>query len=127
MQSTALRISLLAIALFFTSAPLEAQSDESTRVRLSHPGVEVLKTDLQRILNLTDQVEQRQWQNIADFIDTFVYGVDYERPLHVEVLLGVDPISYMLMFPLDDGFQTFRDNIEGLGYELRRDSANKSL
>ncbi|MFZ9089130.1 MAG: hypothetical protein ACO3FE_03475 [Planctomycetaceae bacterium] len=72
MQSTALRISLLAIALFFTSAPLEAQSDESTRVRLSHPGVEVLKTDLQRILNLTDQVEQRQWQNIADFIDTFV-------------------------------------------------------
>ena len=127
MQSTALRISLLAIALFFTSAPLEAQSDESTRVRLSHPGVEVLKTDLQRILNLTEQVEQRQWQNIADFIDTFVYGVDYERPLHVEVLLGVDPISYMLMFPLDDGFQTFRDNIEGLGYELRRDSANKSL
>ncbi len=127
MHKTAIRIVVFTLVMSFAGESLRAQSAEDARVRLSHPGVDVLKADLQKILDLTDKTEQRQWQNMADFIDTFVYGVDYGNPLHVEILIGVDPISYLLMLPLEDGFQTFRENIEGLGYELRRDADDTSL
>lgn len=127
MLKSAIHIIVLTLVMGVAAESLRAQSAEDARVRLSHPGVDVLKADLQKILDLTDKAEQRQWQNMADFIDTFVYGVDYGNPLHVEILIGVDPISYLLMLPLEDGFQTFRENIEGLGYELRRDADESSL
>jgi hypothetical protein len=37
------------------------------------------------------------------------------------------PSGYLAALPLDGGFQTFRDNVEGLGYELKRDTKDTSL
>lgn len=87
----------------------------------------MLKKDLKSLLDLGTPAEQKQWSNIEDFIDTFVAGIDGSRPFQVQLLAGMTPSGYLTALPLDGGFQTFRDNVEGLGYELKRDAKDTSL
>ncbi len=123
----AVRLSTLLLCLAILPAGSLAQNPQDARITVSHPGFQTLKKDLKSVLDLTTATEQKQWSNIEDFIDTFVAGVDYERPFQVQLLPGFNPMGYLITVPLDGGFQTFRDNIEGLGYELTRDPADVSL
>lgn len=126
-MKNAVRLSTLLLCLLTCLCGTQAQSPEDARITVSHPGFQTLKKDLKNVLDLTTATEQKQWSNIEDFIDTFVAGVDYERPFQVQMLPGINPIGYLITVPLEGGFQTFRDNIEGLGYELTRDSKDVSL
>ena len=116
----------LALLLFCTS-PAIAQTPQDPQITIQHPGFQVLKKDLKSLLDLGTPADQKQWSNIEDFIDTFVAGIDGSRPFQVQLLAGMTPSGYLAALPLDGGFQTFRDNVEGLGYELKRDGKDTSL
>jgi len=118
--------STLALLLCCTSYT-SAQTPQDSRITIQHPGFQVLKKDLKSLLDLGTPAEQKQWSNIEDFIDTFVAGIDGSRPFQVQLLAGMTPSGYLTALPLDGGFQTFRDNVEGLGYELKRDAKDTSL
>jgi len=118
--------STLALILLCTSQAV-AQTPQDSQITIQHPGFQVLKKDLKSLLDLGTPAEQKQWSNIEDFIDTFVAGIDSSRPFQVQVLAGMTPSGYLVALPLDGGFQTFRDNVEGLGYELKRDTKDTSL
>jgi len=118
--------STLALILLCTSQTV-AQTPQDAQITIQHPGFQVLKKDLKSLLDLGTPAEQKQWSNIEDFIDTFVAGIDSSRPFQVQVLAGMTPSGYLAALPLDGGFQTFRDNVEGLGYELKRDTKDTSL
>jgi len=113
--------------LLLCASQTAAQTPQDAQITIQHPGFQVLKKDLKSLLDLGTPAEQKQWSNIEDFIDTFVAGIDSSRPFQVQVLAGMTPSGYLAALPLDGGFQTFRDNVEGLGYELKRDTKDTSL
>jgi hypothetical protein len=124
-------LSLLALMLLaISSRPLPAQAPHDARVTVAHPGIQSLKTDLDRVLALTEPVEHEQIENVAGLIDTFFAGVDQERPIQCAVPMGTKPVSVMVVATLpdvDEPLAEFRDNMSAQGYEFERDAQNKSL
>jgi len=123
-----------AIILMCVSAPGIGQEPHHSRISIVHPGFEPLQSDLKAIIGLTDAEEQKQWENIKDYIDMFQIGIDGSRPVRVDVLTGVTPTSYLIWIPLatpEDTKQNiadeFRDSLKAFGYETVRDSKDKSL
>ncbi len=104
-----------------------AQTPQDARITISHPGVQVMKEDLETLLKLAPAPEQKQLTVWYDFVDTFAIGLDPEKPLSIQMLPGINPAGYVAILPLAGGFQDLRENMEGLGYEVTRDSRDTSL
>ena len=119
----------LLVAVLMMSA-VAAQNPQDARITVAHPGFDALKVDLKAVMDLTNPDEQKQWENIEDFIDSFVMGLSGEKPFYIVVPTGVKPASYLFALPLspkDPIFDEFRDNLLGLGYEFQRDATDHSL
>ena len=69
--------SLLLIFAFIQTAA--AQTPMDARITVAHPGFNLLKSDLEKTLALTTPVEQKQWENIQGYIDTFIIGNEQLR------------------------------------------------
>jgi hypothetical protein len=120
----------LCAALLFTSLSAIAQSPQDAEITLFHPSVGALKADLKMVLDLSLKEEQKQWENIEGFIDTFATGLDDSRPVVVRYLTGVKPNAMVIWAPVNDSqpfFKELRENFESLGYELTRDTRDRSL
>jgi hypothetical protein len=122
---------LHACAVFlFSALSAVAQSPQDAEITLFHPSVGSLKADLQMVLNLATPEEQKQWEDIEGYIDTFATGLDDSRPVIVQYLTGVKPNAIIIWAPVNDTqpfFKELRDNFESLGYELSRDTKDRSL
>ena len=84
--------------LWFT--PAFAQTPQDSRITVAHPGFSLLKSDLKKIIDLTTPVEQKQWENIQGYIDTFIIGIDETREVQVQVMTGINPAGYLICVPL---------------------------
>ena len=101
-----------------------------SRITVAHPGFGLLKSDLKKTIDLTTPVEQKQWENIQGYIDTFIIGIDETREVQVQVMTGVNPAGYLICVPLMNGgdpSKEFRENLDSLGYGMMRDPADHTL
>jgi hypothetical protein len=129
MKLSSLWLHLCAAFLFSTLSAI-AQSPQDAEITLFHPSVGSLKADLKMVLELATPEEQKQWEDIEGFIDTFATGLDDFRPVIVRHLTGVKPNASVIWAPINDSqpfFKELRDNFESLGYELARDTKDRSL
>lgn len=120
---------LLAVVPLFASQAA-AQTPQDARITISHPGFGSLKADLKSVLELTLPAEQAQWENIEGYIDTFSIGIDDARPVYVNVMTGIKPNAILIWIPLpskSEPFKEFRENLESLGYEVKRDARDNTL
>lgn len=129
MKSVVRLASMLTVAVLMLSA-VSAQSPQDARITVAHPGFDALKEDLKAVMDLTHPAEQKQWENIEGFIDSFVMGLSGEKPFYIVVPTGMKPASYLFALPLsakEPIFDEFRDNLLGLGYEFQRDGTDRNL
>lgn len=124
----------LAVLTFVGLTPATGQEPHHSRITIFHPGFDSLKDDFKSVLDLTTPVEQEQWDNIKDYIETMQIGIDGSRPVRVDVLTGITPTGYLVWVPLQKPenpkgniADDFRDSMEAFGYETERDSKDKSL
>ncbi len=120
--------SLLLIFAFIQTAA--AQTPMDARITVAHPGFNLLKSDLEKTLALTTPIEQKQWENIQGYIDTFIIGIDETREVQVQVMTGINPAGYLICVPLMNGgdpSKEFRENLDSLGYAMTRDPADNTL
>ena len=118
---------LMTIALFSTAS---AQAPQDSRITVAHPGFNLLKSDLQKIIDLTTPVEQKQWENIEGYIDTFIIGIDETREVQVQVMTGINPAGYLICVPLQKGSdpsKEFRENLDSLDYVTMRDPGDRTM
>ena len=121
--------SLLLMTLAFIQTA-SSQTPMDSRITVAHPGFSLLKSDLKKTIDLTSPVEQKQWENIQSYIDTFIIGIDETREVQVQVMTGVDPVGYLICVPLVKGAdpaKEFRENLDSLDYRTTRDPANHTL
>lgn len=107
-----------------------SQTPMDSRITVAHPGFSLLKSDLKKTIDLTTTVEQKQWENIQGYIDTFIIGIDETREVQVHVMTGVNPAGYLICVPLNNGgdpSKEFRENLDSLGYRMMRDPADHTL
>ena len=119
---------LLMTFAFIQAAPSQMPMD--SRITVAHPGFGLLKSDLKKTIDLTTPVEQKQWENIQGYIDTFIIGIDETREVQVQVMTGVNPAGYLICVPLMNGgdpSKEFRENLDSLGYGMMRDPADHTL
>lgn len=130
---TAILMLLTVVTTWTVSAASFAQEPHHSAISISHPGVTALLADLKSLIDLTTETEQEQWENIRDFTEALVVGVDGDQPIRVDVLTGVTPTVFQFWVPLvkPQGTQKmgddFRENMEVSGYATRRDSQNHNL
>lgn len=62
------------------------------------------------VLDLAD--DKKGWSNLDELIPTFLEGIDQERPIRIDILLGENQQErYRLILPISD-LGKFRDNLE---------------
>jgi len=121
--------SLLLMTLAFIPSA-SSQTPLDSRITVAHPGFGLLKSDLKSTIDLTTPIEQKQWENIQGYIDTFIIGIDETREVQVQVMTGVNPAGYLICVPLMNGrdpSKEFRENLDSLGYRMMRDPADHTL
>ena len=107
-----------------------AQTPQDSRITVAHPGFILLKSDLKKTIDLTTPVEQKQWENIQGYIDTFIIGIDETREVQVQVMTGISPTGYLICVPLQaasDPSKVFRENLDSLGYKIMRNPEDHKL
>ncbi len=106
------------------------QTPQDSRITVAHPGFTLLKSDLKKTLDLTSAAEQKQWENIQGYIDTFIIGIDETREVQVQVMTGISPTGYLICVPLQaasDPSKLFRENLDSLGYKIMRNPEDRKL
>ena len=122
-------ISLVLMTLAFVN-PTSAQTPQDARITVAHPGFNLLKSDLKQTLDLTTPGEQKQWENIQGYIDTFIIGIDETREVQVQVMTGINPEGYLICVPLQAGSdpsKAFKENLDSLGYRLVRSPTDRKM
>ncbi len=126
----AVRVTSLVLMTLGLVHPATAQTPQDSRITVAHPGFSLLKSDLKKIIDLTTPVEQKQWENIQGYIDTFIIGIDETREVQVQVMTGINPAGYLICVPLstaNDPSKAFRENLDSLGYRITRNPADRTL
>ena len=126
MMKTAVRWAIV-FCCALPAANLPAQTPQDARITIAHPGIQTVREDIETLLKLTSATEQKQTSVLTDFVDSMVVGLSDDQPIFMQMLPGINPAGYLAVFPLDSGFQTLRDNLESLGYEITRDPKDASL
>ena len=105
-----------------TPTPTADHPDPHPRISIVHPGANSVRADLEYLLSLTTPEEQKQWENVDDFLDSFMGGVDVELPIRVDLILRDTALFYISSFPVND-VEEFLYNIDLLGITSRRKAA----
>ncbi len=129
-MNIAVRVTSLVLTTLALVHTASAQTPQDARITVAHPGFNLLKSDLKKTVDLTTPVEQKQWENIQGYIDTFIIGIDETREVQVQVMTGVDPAGYLICVPLQakgDPSVPFRENLDSLGYRLTRSPDDRKM
>lgn len=124
------RVTSLLLATLALLHAASAQTPQDSRITIAHPGFSLLKSDLKLTIDLTTPAEQKQWENIQGYIDTFIIGIDESREVQVQVMTGTNPVGFLICVPLlnaGDLSKDFRENLDSLGYGMLRDPKDHSL
>lgn len=78
-----------------------------------------LVADLEYLIRLAGPEGAKQWeQYIQPTLETFLQGIDVQRPVRIDVLLGGETTRYRPAFPVANRRQ-FEQNLEAFGIEIR--------
>lgn len=111
------------LASAFCCSPVQAQQDYNSDITIGHRGVGALKADLKFLLDLTPADQAKQFENVRDFIDLLVFGVDEERPMRIDILTGTTPPTYIIWGPYGVLADLKDDNISAQ-FQLKKDSTD---
>ncbi len=127
---TAVRVVSLVLTTLALVNATSAQTPQDARITVAHPGFNLLKSDLKKTIDLTTPGEQKQWENIEGYIDTFIIGIDEAREVQVQVMTGINPAGILFCVPLQaasDPSRAFRENLDSLGYRITRNPADRTM
>ena len=117
---------LLFVAGGFVSTAV-AQEETSPKVSIMQRGADKLLRDLEFVMKLTDPGEQKQWPIMKDYLDIFLPGIDREKPIRIDVILGNKVERYVSSFPVTN-IKTFRKkNLDAIGIESRKMRQKRQL
>ena len=126
----AIRVTIFVLMTLSLISSTTAQTPKDARITVAHPGFNLLKSDLRKTLDLTSPAEQKQWENIEGYIDTFIIGIDETREVQVQVMTGISPEGYLIGVPLQaagDPSKMFRENLDSLGYKIMRNPEDHKM
>lgn len=101
-----------------------AQEPHHPQISIVHSGLSRLKSDLKLMLDLATD-DQQWWENWDTVIDLFAFGLDYERPLRVDVMTGFVPAATMVYGPYEDPIDDLLfENLEPAEFYPKKISEN---
>ena len=93
-----------------------AQDAHHPEITIAHKGITQLKEDIKLMLDLS-KADERHWENWDGVIELFAFGLDYDRPIRVDVLSGLTPAPLMIYGaytePIDD---LLHENLESADF-----------
>jgi len=115
-------LSTIALLLMAFCGPQSiAQEPHNPEISVAHKGVKQLKEDIKFFLDLVES-EQRHWDNWEGMIEFLVFGLDFQRPLRIDILSGLTPPPIMIYGPYTDPVEDLRDENIGAEYVLQERS-----
>jgi len=75
---------------------------------------------LKSVLDLTTKKEQEQYPALKDFIDVFLFGVDPQKPVRMDILTAGPESTYRLHVPVNNFKEFWQLNLEPLGIPVQR-------
>ncbi|MEX0727972.1 MAG: hypothetical protein WD065_16985 [Planctomycetaceae bacterium] len=87
-------------------------------------GADELKKDLQFMVELGNAQDKKQWASLSETLDTFLPGIDPEKPIRIDVLLNDKKLSFRLHFPIVSINNFLNLNLVGFGIKANRRGRN---
>ncbi|MGC1273017.1 MAG: hypothetical protein WBC44_04875 [Planctomycetaceae bacterium] len=75
---------------------------------------------LATVIGLTTPNEQQQHAALKDFVDVFLFGVDVNKPVRMDIMTGGPESTYRLHVPVDNFKDFWQLNLEPLGIPVQR-------
>ena len=119
-------ICFLAVCLLTSGGATHAQKKTDPRVVILHPGATALKKDIGILFSLLTPAEQKQKQNMIDFVNQFLAGVNEKEFVRVNLLFGNKGVRYVVNFPVSN-LVSFRENIDLFGLKSKKRGATYQL
>lgn len=124
---TVRRVAGWSIVLLVLAA--SAASAQEIKIRVAQPGADRLMSDLKDIVDLTpNKALQKEWKNIGDTLESFLGGIDREKPVRVEFKIAKDDagkgsLTYEPSFPIakfsGKKGDSFLENVDSFGYKVK--------
>ncbi len=111
-----------ALFLFALCMPhVAAQEPHNPEITVAHKGVAELKADIKFLLDLVTD-DPTHWENWNGMIEFLVFGLDFNRPLRVDILSGLTPPPLMIYGPYAEPLSDLLDENLGSEYVLQKRS-----
>lgn len=123
-----MRVIATVLAVAGMAIPAAGQTETAKSapdVTLVHKGASKALEDLEKILMLTNERQQKQWKVINQNLQVFLIGIDRSQPLRIDLLFRENgKLNYRPAFPVSDIKQFRNENLKPFGIDTRRYSAS---
>ena len=123
-RPTRILYSLVLIFALALPGSIRAQ-DAAPRVKITLQSANQVLADLKLLSDLTTRTEQKQWQNIKDIIETFLFGIDRKKPIGFSVIFNGAEEELGFAIPISDFKEFVDDNLGGFGIDVRKFAAGR--
>ena len=128
---TVSRVWLLGLALLIwqgVSKQVAFSQEKTPTVSVMIEGADPLLKDLQFLASLTTTKEQEAWKKIIDkdegILEIFLLGVERQKPLGLDILLGTEGQRYRFLVPFEDFDSFVSDNLGGFEVQAKQIEPN---
>jgi hypothetical protein len=118
-RPTRILVTLALLTTLALPAPARAQSTPP-KVQVVLKSADAVLKDIKLLLDLTSKNEQKQWNNVKDVIETFLFGIDPKKPVAITVILDSKEEAFHFVLPVSNLKDFIADNLEGFGYTVRK-------
>eukprot|EP00913_Durusdinium_trenchii_P023377 g21955.t1 len=113
---------LTTLLVLSAAAPALAQGNAAPNVTITQSGADNLYQDLEFIL-LSNPKNDKAWKDLKAYIDVYLNGMDRDRPVRVDVVLGEGPTRFNFALPIKDRAQLdefIKKTLAPIGLEFKR-------
>ncbi|HET6424919.1 MAG TPA: hypothetical protein VFG20_14625, partial [Planctomycetaceae bacterium] len=110
-----LSMAALSPSVLVAQAPAPA-----TRITIVGSSDQAIRDDLQYLVKLGPATLHKHWKTLDETLQSFEDGVDLQRPIGVQFILGGEEMGYMPIVPfktLEGKGVNFVRNVEGFGFK----------
>jgi len=118
-RPTRILVTLALLTTLALPAPARAQSTPP-EVKIVLQSTDAALKDIKLLLDLTSKVEQKQWINVKDVIETFLFGIDTKKPVSINVILDSKEEEFHFVLPVSNLKKFIANNLEGFDYTVRK-------
>ncbi|MDA0833645.1 MAG: hypothetical protein O3A29_10200 [Planctomycetota bacterium] len=87
-------------------------------------GADELKRDLKFMVELGNAKDKKQWENLEATLDTFLPGIESEKPIRIDLLLDDKKLGFRSHFPINDINVFLKENLVAFGINSSRKGRN---